>query len=97
MTLKRKICNRFNAPPNKRKKPEAPFFCSTKSAKVLAKIKLLCQCNAIFKFVDNELVANAISGVYILLFNEPTIFLYDLVFNLIDLYQSEGVIQSKQY
>ena len=32
VTLKRKPCKRTNAPPNKRKKPDAPFLRSTKNA-----------------------------------------------------------------
>ena len=63
VTLKRNPCNRTNAPPNKRKNPEAPFFLSTKKAKVFANNKLLCQCKAIFKLVASILVAKGISGV----------------------------------
>jgi hypothetical protein len=61
--LKRKPCKRTKAPPNSRKNPEAPFFRSTKKAKVFANNKLLCQCKAIFKLVANIFVANGISGV----------------------------------
>jgi len=63
VTLNRKPCNRTKAPPNNRKNPDAPFFRSTKKAKVFANNKLLCQCKAIFKLVANILVANGISGV----------------------------------
>lgn len=63
VTLKRNPCKRTKAPPNKRKKPPAPFLRSTKNANVLANNKLLCQCKAIFKFVASIFFASGISGV----------------------------------